>query len=52
MKLDLAKELLANEKTSVTDVATTLGYADIYHFSKLFKAKTGFAPSEYKKNNS
>ena len=52
MKLDLAKELLANEKTSVTDVATTLGYADIYHFSKLFKAKTGYAPSEYKKNNS
>ena len=49
MKLSFAKELLSNEKTSVTDVAIFLGYSDIYYFSKLFKAKTGFSPSEYRK---
>lgn len=48
LKLDLAKELLTNEKTTVTDIASKLGYSDIYHFSKLFKAKTGYAPSQYK----
>ena len=49
MKLSFAKELLSNEKTSVTNVAIFLGYSDIYYFSKLFKAKTGFSPSEYRK---
>ncbi len=48
LKLELAKELLSNEKTSVTDVALQLGYSDIYHFSKLFKARTGYAPSKFK----
>ena len=49
LKLSYAKELLSNEKTSVTDVALFLGFSDIYYFSKLFKAKTGFSPSEYRK---
>ena len=48
LKLTLAKELLSHEKTSVTDVALALGYSDIYYFSKLFKAKTGYTPSQYK----
>ncbi len=49
LKLDLAKELLLNEKNTVTDVAAKLGYCDIYHFSKFFKLKTGQSPSEFKK---
>ena len=51
MKLSLARELLANEKATVTEVALSLGYSDIYYFSKLFKAKTGISPSEYKKRS-
>ena len=49
MRIRLAKELLMNEKCSVSDVCCQLGYSDIYHFSKLFKAKTGYAPSEFKR---
>lgn len=49
LRMDLARELLLNEKLSVADVASELGYADVYHFSKLFKQKTGHTPAEYKR---
>ena len=49
LKMQLARELLQSEKYSVTDVAGQLGYGDIYHFSKIFKLKTGYSPSEYKR---
>ena len=49
LRMDLARELLLNEKLSVADVATELGYADVYHFSKLFKQRTGHTPAEYKR---
>lgn len=49
LKMELAKELLKSEKYSVGDVAFQLGYSDIYHFSKIFKAKTGNTPSEFKR---
>ena len=49
LKMSLARELLLNEKLSVTDVAAELGYADVYHFSKLFKQKNGCSPKEYKR---
>lgn len=48
-KIDLAGELLRNEKKSITDVAMSLGYNDIYHFSKIFKKYTGMTPSECKR---
>ena len=47
-KIHLAKEMLHSEKSSVTHVALSLGYTDIYHFSKIFKIKTGYSPREYK----
>lgn len=49
LRMDLARELLLNEKLTVADVADELGYADVYHFSKLFKQKTGHTPAEYKR---
>ena len=48
-KIGLAGELLRNEKKSITDVAMSLGYNDIYHFSKIFKKYTGMTPSECKR---
>ena len=48
LKLDLARELLQNEKNTVTDVAARLGFGDIYHFSRTFKKKTGYTPTEYR----
>ena len=49
LKIERAKELLMNEKYSVGDIATQLGYTDIYHFSKTFKQKTGYTPTEYRR---
>lgn len=51
LKLSLAKELLLNEKNTVTGIATQLGFNDVYHFSRTFKAKTGYTPTQYKHNN-
>ncbi len=51
LKLSLAKELLLNEKNTVTSVAAQLGFNDVYHFSRTFKAKTGLTPTQYKQNN-
>lgn len=51
LKIKLAKQLLKSEKHSVADIASQLGYCDAYHFSKVFKAKTGYAPGEYRTQN-
>ena len=50
LKLNHAKELLKSEKLSVSEIASALGYSDVYHFSKMFKKKTGYSPTEYKHN--
>lgn len=41
-----AKELLQQRGLSVTDVANTLGYSSISHFSTAFKRVTGMKPCE------
>ena len=48
LKLSRAKELLKSEKLSVSEIAAALGYSDVYHFSKMFKKKTGYSPTEYR----
>jgi len=49
MKINKAMQLLEEEKASVKEVAYKLGFEYRYHFSRLFKNKTGVAPSEWKK---
>jgi len=49
LKINEAKILLENENVSVKEVACNLGFEDQGHFSKLFKSKTGIAPSNWKK---
>lgn len=48
LKIERAKKLLLSEKCSIRDIADQLGYSDIYHFSKIFKEKTGYTPSMYR----
>ncbi|MEI6239840.1 MAG: AraC family transcriptional regulator [Planctomycetia bacterium] len=43
-----AEEMLRNSTISVKQVAASLGFRNPYHFSKLFKKKTGFAPRAYR----
>ncbi|MCW4467805.1 AraC family transcriptional regulator [Flavobacterium sp. MFBS3-15] len=42
-----AKKMLVMHKTSFSEIAITLGFADYAYFSRLFKKKVGQTPSEF-----
>ncbi|MDJ0796040.1 MAG: helix-turn-helix domain-containing protein [Calothrix sp. MO_167.B12] len=46
--IDHAKTALLNSTDSVSQIAVGLGFEYPQNFSKLFKAKTGMSPSEYR----
>lgn len=46
-----AKTLLLQSKQSISEVAYEMGFEYPNHFSKVFKAKTGFSPSDFRKLN-
>lgn len=46
-----AKGLLLQSQESISGIAYALGFEYPNHFSKLFKAKTGLSPSEYRNYN-
>jgi AraC-like DNA-binding protein len=49
IKIHKAEELLSDDNISVKEAAWRLGFDDQYYFSRLFKHKTGLAPSGWKK---
>jgi AraC-like DNA-binding protein len=49
IKIHKAEGLLEQDDSSVKEVAYRLGFEDQYYFSRLFKNKTGIAPSKWKK---
>ncbi len=48
-RMNKAKSILKSDFESIAQVAESVGYNSIYHFSKMFKSYTGISPSEYKK---
>jgi AraC-like DNA-binding protein len=46
--IDEAKDLLLGSDQTIAEIAYALGFEYPQHFSKLFKQKTGMAPSEYR----
>lgn len=48
LRISRAKQLLINSGISVSQVAEGCGYSSVYHFSRAFKAFTGYTPSEYR----
>lgn len=46
-RIKKAKEMLRGDYGSITDIAESLGYLNIYDFSRDFKKYTGIAPSKY-----
>ncbi|MBX2874963.1 MAG: response regulator [Saprospiraceae bacterium] len=46
-RLVRAKELLQQDKASVSEIAYEVGYSSLSYFSKEFKKKWGIAPSEW-----
>lgn len=51
LRIDRAKDLLANPYRTVTEIAEQVGYSDVYYFSKQFKAETGETPTQYRNNH-
>ena len=49
-RLERAKELLADPRNNISDIATRVGYNDSNYFGKAFKKYSGQSPSEYRES--
>jgi YesN/AraC family two-component response regulator len=53
IRLRIAKacSLMANPSLSIRNISHSVGYDDVFHFSKMFKKVKGLCPREYRKIN-
>lgn len=51
-RIEKAKAILRSDFETIEQVALSVGYNSIFHFSKMFKQYTGTSPSEYANNSS
>ena len=49
LRIKKATEMLQSDFETIADIAFSLGYTDIYDFSRSFKKHTGLSPSKYVK---
>jgi AraC-like DNA-binding protein len=47
-RLKMAKQMLADTRNSISDVAYQCGFADVNYFVRLFKLKEGITPGSYR----
>ena len=50
LRINKAKEMLKSDYGSIGEIAYSLGYQNIYDFSRDFKKHTGMSPTEYSRN--
>lgn len=50
-RIEKAKAILRSDFETIEQVALSVGYSSIYHFSKMFKQYTGTSPLEYSKQS-
>ena len=48
LRMEKAKELLKFSHSKIYEIATKVGYNDVYYFSYSFKKYTGISPKEYR----
>ena len=51
IRINKAKQLLSEGALKINAVASKCGFSNQYHFSRIFKEKTGLTPTEYIKQN-
>lgn len=49
LRIEMAKEMLANPACKTVNIPHAIGYADYPHFAKVFKKYCGLTPTEYRK---
>ena len=49
LKIEYAKTLICQNRLSIAEVSSTVGFADANYFSRFFKKYTGLSPTEYEK---
>lgn len=47
LRIHRAKELLADPDLSIKEISSMMNFENQYYFSRLFKRKTGFSPSQW-----
>ena len=47
LRMEKAKSMLSSDFESISQVAESVGYSSIFHFSKMFRQYTGMSPSAY-----
>ena len=48
LRIQKAKELMADPDLKLIDIALSVGYHDAAHFNRAFKNVTGLSPSQYR----
>ena len=48
-RINRAKPLLQESNLSIKTIAEQTGFKTPYYFSRMFKARTGFSPSQYRR---
>ena len=49
-RITVAKKQLEFTSVPIKDIANMTGFKTVQHFSRVFKAHTGFTPAEFRKN--
>ena len=47
--MDRARQLLVQSGATVEQVATTVGFGNLSHFRRVFRAHVGTTPAEYRR---
>lgn len=47
-KMEMARVIIASEKTPIKEIAWSLGYDDVSYFTRIFKQYTHLTPTEYR----
>ena len=50
-RMRIAASLMTEGGRSISTAANSVGYPDLYHFSRMFKQYSGLSPREYQKQN-
>ncbi|WP_270164438.1 AraC family transcriptional regulator [Paenibacillus sp. SYP-B4298] len=51
VRIHKSKQFLLKSEARIKEIAASVGYADVYYFSRLFKKHTGRSPQKFREDN-